>query len=155
MYFPRRAGGTWRGSDEGGAGEKELGFWPEQLVAQGYLKGSHTDSAWGCHLLGGKLLEVPTSFAGVVCIAWLHAYMTSSQNGHHQMDLVSGDFLICRWAGKGLTQRAEEITLSWEGKGATLGKGVGILSRTVQREILEPRPCLSCWDSRSGPGPQA
>lgn len=57
------------------------------------------------------------------------------------MDLVSGDFLICRWAGKGLTQRAEEITLSWEGKGATLGKGVGLLSRTVQREILELRPC--------------
>lgn len=82
--------------------------------------------------------QAPTRLPSRVCMMFSQA---ARENGHCQMHLVSGDFLVCRWAGKGLSQRAETVTLPW----ASGGGPRGLFSRSAVQ--------LCFWSAGPGPGP--
>lgn len=93
----------------------------------------------------GSCTEAPASSARLVCRAWPH----TSENGHCQMDLVPGDFLVCRWVGKGLGQ-TPEITMPWKRERRHQGASSPEL---LHMKLLELRLYLS--SGTLGPQPRA
>ena len=91
-----------------------------------------------CHSRSWSCRQAPTRLPSRVCMMFSQA---AGENGHCQMDLVSGDFLVCRWAGKGLGQRAEAMTLPL----ASGGGPRGLFSRSAVQ--------LCFWSAGPGPGP--